>query len=99
MINDLVLTQSHFFPSPVLWDELLASGPSFLSDIQVVTGATYTCFSWCTVHLAARQDLQFHPSQGAKQGIGRWEGGGCRESGCCLHVLFYFVAHMVSITI
>lgn len=96
MIDDLVLTWSDLSPSPVLWDRLLASGPSFLSDLQVVPGAAYTCFSWCTVHLAARQDLQFHPSQGAERGLG---GGGCSEKGCCLHVLFYFVAHMVSITI
>lgn len=93
MIDDLVLTWSDLSPSPVLWDQLLASGPSFLSDLQVVAGATYTCFSRCAVHLAARQ---FHPSQGAEKGFGRW---GCSERGCCLHVLFYFVAHMVSITI
>lgn len=96
MIDDLVLTRSDLSPLPVLWDQLLASRPSLLSDLQVVPGATYTCFSWCTVHLATRQDLQFHPSQGAEKGLGKWR---CIERGCCLHVLFYFVAHMVSITI
>lgn len=79
MIDDLVLTWSDLSPSPVLWDRLWASGPSFLSDLQVVPGAAYTCFSWCTVHLAARQDLQFHPSQGAEKGFGRWGGGVQRE--------------------
>lgn len=33
--------------------------------VQVVTLAMYTCFSRCTVHLAAQRDLQFHTSHGA----------------------------------
>lgn len=84
MIDDLVLTWSDLSPSSVLWDRLLASGPSFLSDLQVVPGAAYTCFSWCTVHLAARQDLQFHPSQGAEKGFGRWGRGAAREVAVCM---------------
>lgn len=74
VINDLVLTQSDLLPLPVLLDKRLAGERCFRSDLQVVTRATYTCFSWCTVHLAAQQDLQFHPSQGAEKGL---EGGGC----------------------
>lgn len=82
VINDLVLTQSDLLPLPVLLDKRLAGERCFRSDLQVVTRATYTCFSWCTVHLAARQDLQFHPSQGAKKEL---EGGGCtREVAACM---------------
>lgn len=71
MIPDLVLTRSDLLPWPALWGWLSESGrsppPPAPSDLQVVSGATYTCFSWCAVHLAARQDLQFHPSQGAER--------------------------------
>lgn len=76
----------------------LAGRPEFPWDYRWLLEAPYTCFSWCTMHLAARQDLQFHPPQGAEQGLGRWGGGGSQR-GCRLHVLFYFVAHLVSITI
>lgn len=53
----------------------LAGRPAFPWDYRWLLEAPYTCFSWCTMHLAARQDLQFHPPQGAEQGLGRWGGG------------------------
>ena len=100
LIDDLVLTQSDLSPWPVLWAQPLAGRPSFPRDLQVVTGGAVHLFFVVHGALSSPARPAISSLSRGRAGVGKVGGGVAgSQRGCRLHVLFYFVAHLVSITI